>query len=84
MSAPYYWNIAPEQDMTLTPTLMSSAARRPMTEYCYLQPGWSGEANLFALPNDLQTGQQRWAPRSAARRLRRGHSLRYDWSSAGP
>lgn len=81
VSAPYYWNIAPEQDMTLTPTLMSKRGAALETEYRYLQPGWSGEANLFALPNDLQTGQQRWALRSEQRgAFAAAGGLRYDWS----
>ena len=81
LSAPYYWNIAPDQDMTLTPTLMSKRGAALETEYRYLQPGWSGEANLFALPKDLQTGQARWALRSAQRgSLDLAGGLRYDWS----
>ncbi|MDQ5896878.1 MAG: LPS-assembly protein [Pseudomonadota bacterium] len=81
VSAPYYWNIAPEQDMTLTPTLMSKRGAALETEYRYLQPGWSGEANLFALPNDLQTGRQRWALHTKQRgELDLAGGLRYDWS----
>ena len=78
LSVPYYWNIAPELDATLTPTLLSKRGAGLDTELRYLQPRWRGEVNGFWLPNDLTTGGSRWA----ARWTQRGdlpRDLRYDW-----
>jgi LPS-assembly protein len=52
MSAPYYWNIAPNKDMTLAPTL---SVRRGMgldTEYRYLAPRDEGVLHVVGLPDD--------------------------------
>ncbi len=49
---PYYWNIAPNRDATFT--VLESTRRGPAVEaeFRYLQPGYSGEADLRVLPND--------------------------------
>ena len=61
VAVPYYWNIAPNRDATLTPTV--SARRGPglETEYRYLEPRYNGLVNLNLLPNDNVTGQSRYA-----------------------
>ena len=53
---PYYWNIAPNRDATFT--FIESTKRGPAVdgEFRYLQPSYSGEAELRLLPNDRQYG----------------------------
>lgn len=60
-SVPYYWNIAPNRDATITPGI--SAKRGPSlgTEFRYLEPNYSGVANIDAMPNDGLTGTSRHA-----------------------
>ena len=60
-SIPYYWNIAPNRDATLTPAL--SARRGPSleSEFRYLEPKLGGEVKLNLLPHDQVTGTTRYA-----------------------
>lgn len=60
-SAPYYWNIAPDQDMTLTPRVMSKRGFQLSGDYRYLGSTYQGDAQAAILPNDNQTGEQRYA-----------------------
>ena len=77
-SLPYYWNIAPDLDATLTPTLLSKRGAALESEFRYLGPRWQGEANGFWLPNDLTTGQTRWATRWSHQGGLPA-DVRYDW-----
>ncbi len=52
LSAPYYWNIAPDQDMTLAPTLSVKRGLGLDTEYRYLTSRDEGSLRLFGLPDD--------------------------------
>ncbi|MGZ5234723.1 MAG: LPS-assembly protein LptD [Caldimonas sp.] len=60
---PYYWNIAPNRDATFT--LSHSLRRGPSLEgeFRYLEPGYSGEADLKLLPDDTAAGRSRYALR---------------------
>ncbi|MDE2401289.1 MAG: LPS-assembly protein LptD [Burkholderiales bacterium] len=52
LAEPYYWNIAPDKDLTLTPVL---ATRRGMgldADYRYLAPHDTGSLHVYGLPND--------------------------------
>ena len=49
---PYYWNIAPEVDATLTPVYMAKRGAQLKTETRYLQPSYAGELRYEYLPND--------------------------------
>ncbi|MGL4667954.1 MAG: LPS-assembly protein LptD [Saezia sp.] len=49
---PYYWNIAPNYDATITPFLMTERGIGLETEFRYLQPTFSGEFKGLYLPND--------------------------------
>lgn len=52
-SVPYYWNIAPEYDLTFTPTYMSNRGLFTKTEFRYLAgEAQSGQINLEYLGND--------------------------------
>ncbi len=43
VSLPYYWNIAPNRDATLTPTLMSKRGVNLGSEFRYLERDFSGD-----------------------------------------
>ncbi len=49
---PYYWNISPNMDATLTPRLLTDSGVMAMGEYRYLHNRGSGEINLEYLPSD--------------------------------
>lgn len=50
--APYYWNIAPNMDATLSPRLLTKRGVEFMGELRYLGAGYSGQLNGEVLPND--------------------------------
>ncbi|MDQ2927927.1 MAG: LPS assembly protein LptD [Pseudomonadota bacterium] len=62
-SIPYYWNIAPNRDMTFTAS--DSLRRGPglETEFRYLESDYSGEANVKILPYDESVGRSRYSLR---------------------
>ena len=49
---PYYWNIAPNRDATITARNMTARGAMLMGEYRYLNENSRGQLNLDALPND--------------------------------
>jgi LPS-assembly protein len=53
---PYYWNIAPNYDATISPRIMSNRGIQLKTEFRYLTENHSGEIDLEYLPNDRDTG----------------------------
>ena len=50
--APFYWNIAPDKDMTLTPGILSKRGIQISDRFRYLTPTSRGELNLSILPSD--------------------------------
>jgi len=54
ISAPYYWNIAPNYDATITPRVLSKRGLQIQTEFRYLQPGYSGQLDVEYLPRDSE------------------------------
>ena len=56
---PYYWNIAPEADLTVTPVYMSKRGIQLKNWGRYLQPGYQGEMRLEYLPDDKVFGATR-------------------------
>lgn len=63
VAVPYYWNIAPNYDATLTPTISLKRGAGLDSEFRYLLPRLSGETALAWLPQDQLTSQDRWATR---------------------
>lgn len=49
---PYYWNIAPNYDATISPRTMTSRGVQLKTEFRYLTSQHNGQLNLEYLPND--------------------------------
>ncbi len=59
LSVPYYWNIAPNRDATLTPRVITRRGLGLNTEFRYLEPQFEGNVLLDWLPNDRLTGTPR-------------------------
>ncbi|NVO07405.1 MAG: LPS-assembly protein LptD [Rhodoferax sp.] len=60
LALPYYWNIAPNRDATITPTLMTARGVDVGVTYRYLEPGYSGKVFVDSMPADRLRGQDRW------------------------
>jgi LPS-assembly protein len=59
ISLPYYFNLAPNYDATLTPRIMSRRGLLLTTEFRYLTPSAGGQLELEYLPHDKAFGAQR-------------------------
>ena len=62
-SQPYYWDLAPNRDVLITPRLMSTRGLNLSTEFRYLEsvlPPVQGTAKLDLMPDDRLTGKTRW------------------------
>jgi LPS-assembly protein len=60
MSAPYYLDIAPNRDATITPYLMSKRGASVDSEFRYLEQDYKGQARLNLMPSDSLRQQSRW------------------------
>lgn len=58
--APYYFNLAPNYDLTLTPTLMSKRGLDLEGDFRYLAPSFGGRARAAVLPSDRLRDETRW------------------------
>lgn len=61
VSLPWYWNIAPNYDATITPTAYSRRGGRLDTQVRYLEATIQGTFNASILPDDSVFGDRRWA-----------------------
>ncbi|WP_310125152.1 LPS-assembly protein LptD [Paraburkholderia terricola] len=61
VALPYYFNLAPNYDLTLTPRVMSNRGAMLTADYRYLQPNASGSISLAWLPHDAITGTDRYS-----------------------
>ena len=52
LTVPYYLNLAPNYDATITPRVMSKRGIQLGAEFRYLQPNYAGEVQGEVLPND--------------------------------
>ncbi len=57
---PYYLNLAPNYDATLTPRYMDRRGVELISEFRYLWPGHDGQLDLEYLPNDKGTDEDRY------------------------
>lgn len=60
IKAPYYFNLAPNYDLTLTPTLMAKRGVELDSLFRYLQPMYTGSARLALMPSDRLRDRTRW------------------------
>ena len=61
VAVPYYLNLAPNRDLTLTPKIATRRGLSADGEFRYLEPAFSGEAGLNWLPQDQVAGRSRHA-----------------------
>lgn len=60
ISTPYYFNLAPNYDLTLTPRVMTKRGEQLGGDFRYLGPSYTGVLAGTYLPNDVETGKNRW------------------------
>lgn len=60
VSLPFYWNIAPNYDATITPRAMSKRGIMFENEFRYMGETLGGQALLDILPDDLITNKTRY------------------------
>ncbi|XUW88877.1 LPS-assembly protein LptD [Burkholderia sp. M6-3] len=61
LSVPYYFNIAPNRDLTVTPRIISKRGVQLQSTFRYLSPTYSGSITGEFLPNDRLTKTNRYA-----------------------
>ncbi len=59
LSVPYYWNLAPNYDLTLAPRLITRRGAGLDSELRYLQPTFGGSLALDWIPDDRVAGRTR-------------------------
>ena len=60
LTQPYYWNIAPNRDATIAPTVMSKRGVDVSSEFRYLEPTYNGQARIDLMPTDALRNRARW------------------------
>ncbi|MDR1888517.1 MAG: LPS-assembly protein LptD [Zoogloeaceae bacterium] len=81
LSIPYYWNIAPNYDATLTPRIMSKRGLQMGAEVRYMDHYANSEARVEYLANDNQYGGNRYAYElKHQQNLGGGFSAYLDWN----
>ena len=60
LALPYYWNIAPNRDATITPTLMTTRGVDLGVTFRYLEPNYAGKVFVDSMPGDKLRDQDRW------------------------
>jgi len=60
LTIPYYWNIAPNRDATITPILMTHRGVDVGAEFRYLEPSYTGVLRANYMPGDRLTDTNRW------------------------
>jgi LPS-assembly protein len=60
VSAPYYWNIAPNMDATLAPQLIARRGSGLNSQFRYLDTAYKGTVNLNWLPTDRLADRSRY------------------------
>ncbi len=61
LTTPYYFDIAPNRDATLTPTYTNKRGINLAGEFRYLEPTYRGTVLASYLPADLLRNQDRWS-----------------------
>jgi len=57
---PYYWNISPDMDATIAPRYLGKRGMQWQGEYRYLSESFDGTDAVEYLPDDDQTGKDRY------------------------
>ena len=56
VTVPYYWNMAPNRDMTISPKVITRRGVQLTLEHRYLEPGYAGVIDYEILPSDQRAG----------------------------
>jgi LPS-assembly protein len=59
LMVPYYWNLAPNYDLTTTPSFASRRGPGLRAEFRYLQPSDEGRFEVHTIPYDQVAGRER-------------------------
>lgn len=62
-SQPFYWNIAPQYDATIAPTLMAKRGLDLRSQFRYLGENYTGQIRYNLLPSDRIRDEDRWGLR---------------------
>ena len=85
VATPYYWNIAPNYDATLTPRYLSKRGEMVEGLGRYLRPDMAGEATAAFLPDDDRYGKDRatflWQHRGRLLVPQLTYSIDYNYAS---
>ena len=77
ISTPYFWAMAPNYDLTITPRVLSKRGLQIRNDFRYLQPAYRGEFHYEVLPGDrLFDGTRQLAS------FKHTHVLGNGWSGA--
>ncbi|MEC5215729.1 LPS-assembly protein [Actimicrobium sp. GrIS 1.19] len=61
ITVPYYFNIAPNRDLTVYPKIIAQRGLQLGASARYLDPSYAGETRIEALPSDREAHADRWA-----------------------
>lgn len=76
VAVPYYWNISPNKDATITSRVLSRRGLQLQGEFRYLEDNFFGIDNLEYLPDDNQNGKNRYYAN-----LQHQHQFEQGWSA---
>jgi len=82
ISTPYYLNLAPNYDATVTPRYLAKRGVQAAGEFRYLGRSYQGEFSGTYLMRDRQLGEKRWLY-SSRHEQQLGHGFYADWNIAG-
>ena len=60
ITQPYYWNIAPNRDATIYPTVMSKRGVELGGQFRYMENNYQGQTRLDFMPGDRLRDRNRW------------------------
>ncbi|MEN9543930.1 MAG: hypothetical protein RLZZ598_763, partial [Pseudomonadota bacterium] len=60
LMVPWYWNIAPNRDLTLTPAVFARRGFALGSEFRYLEPDFGGSVGFHYMPQDRLADRSRW------------------------
>ena len=61
LKQPYYFDIAPNRDATIAPTLLTKRGLDLAGEFRYLEPTYAGQLRANLMPDDKLRGRDRWS-----------------------
>jgi LPS-assembly protein len=75
VTTPFFWNMAPNYDLTITPRVLSKRGLQIRNDFRYLMPDYRGEAHFEILPDDRAAERTR-----QLFQLKHSHTLPAGWA----